>query len=97
MRVAELKKLGMVPEKDEITFFIKLEVKIQDIQDLGAKGDHLGRLAYGQDVLNAIYNSLTVSQYLKLMAVPGDKYSREKLMKSQDKLVEFGDQVGLWG
>ena len=50
--------LGPIPEKfrDQVTFFIDLERKIQDILDLGAKGEHLGRLAYGQEVFNAIYN-----------------------------------------
>ena len=97
LRVAELKKLGTVPEKyrDQVTFFIDLEAKIQDILDLGAKGDHLGRLAYGQDVFNAIYNNLTVSQHLKLVAVPGDKYSREKLIKSKDKLSEFREAANV--
>ena len=85
MRVSELKKLGSVPEKskDQVTFFIDLESKIQDILNLGAKGDHLGRLAYGQEVFNAIFNRLTVTQHLKLLAVPGDMCSREKLIKSR--------------
>jgi hypothetical protein len=60
-----------------------------DILDLGANGEHLGGLAYGQDVFNAIYNMLTVSQHLKLIAVSGDKYSREKLMNTKDKLMEL--------
>ena len=44
LRVSELKKLGTVPEKfkDQVTFFIDLEAKIQDILDLGAKGENLG-------------------------------------------------------
>ena len=91
--MAELKKLGKVPEKfmDQVTFFINLEAKIQDILDLGAKGEHLGRLAYGQDVFYAVYNLVTVSQHIKLLAVPGDKYSIEKLQKTKDKLMEFRD------
>ena len=67
----------MVPEKfrNQVTFFNNLEAKTQDILDLEAKGDHLGRLAYGQDVFNAIYNSLSVSisgslQYLGI-STPG--------------------------
>jgi hypothetical protein len=32
---------------------------------------------------------LTVSQHLTLIAVPGDKYYREKLIKTKDKLMEF--------
>ena len=50
LRVSALKKLGSVPEKfkDQVTFFIDLESKIQDILSLGAKGERLGRLAYGQ-------------------------------------------------
>jgi hypothetical protein len=91
LRVAELKKLGTVPEKykDQVSFFVVLEAKIQDILDLGAKGENQGRLAYGQDVFYAIYNLPTVSQHLQLLAVPGDKYSREKLMKTKDKSVEL--------
>ena len=65
--------------------------KIQDILDLGAKGDHLGRLAYGQDVSNAVYNLVTVSKHIRLLVVPGDKYSREKIEKTKDKLMEFRD------
>ena len=63
LRVSELKKLGTAPEKfkDQVTFFLDL-----DILNLGAKGEHLGRLAYGQDVFNAIYNLLTVSPHLGL-------------------------------
>ena len=57
--------------------------------DLGVKGEHLGRLTYGQEVFYAVYNLVTVSQNLKLLAVPGDKYSREKLEKTRDKLMEF--------
>ena len=38
---------------------------------------------------------LTVSQHLKLVAVPGDKYSREKLMKTKDKLVEFREAANV--
>jgi hypothetical protein len=97
LRVAELKKLGMVPEKvkDQVTFFIELEAKIQDILDLGAKGEHLGRLTYRQDVFNAIYNVLMISQHLKLIAVSGDKYSREKLMNTKDKLMEFRETANV--
>ena len=60
LRVAELKKLGSLPErfKDQVTFFMDLEGKIQEILDLGAKGDHLGRLAYGPDIFKAVYNLL---------------------------------------
>ena len=74
MRVSELKKLGSVPEKfkEQVTFFIELESKIQDILNLGAKGDHLGRLAYGQEVFNAIYNSVTVGKNLQLLELPGE-------------------------
>ena len=72
-----------------MAFFIDLESKIQDILDLGAKGEYLGRLAYGQEVFNAIFNLVTVSQFLKLRAVPGDKYSREKLENTKNKLMEF--------
>ena len=48
VRVAELKKMGALPErfKDQVTFYVDLEGKIQEILNLGAKGDHLGRLAY---------------------------------------------------
>ena len=79
----------------QVTFFIDLEAKLQDILDLRAKGDHLGRLAYGQDVFNAIYNNLAVSQNLKLVAVPWDKYSREKLIKTKDKLTEFREAANM--
>ena len=60
LRVAELKKLWSLPErfKDQVTFYVDLEGKIQEILNLGAKGDHLGRLAYGQDVFKAVYNML---------------------------------------
>ena len=73
--MSELKKLGPMPEKfmDQVKFFIDLEAKIQDILDLGTKGEHLVRLIYGQEVLNAVYNLVTVSQHLKLLAVQGDK------------------------
>ena len=92
LRVAELKKLGAVLEKyrDQVTFFIDLEAKIQDILDMGATGDHLGRLSYGQDVFNAIYNSLTVSQHLNLVALPGDKLNRSK-----EKLSEFREAANM--
>ena len=97
LRVSELKKLGTVPERyfDQVTFFINLEAKVQDILDLGAKDDHLGRLAYGQDVFNAIYNRLTASQHLKLLAVPWDKCSRENLIKTKDKLNEFREAANM--
>ena len=93
LRVSERKKLGLMPEKfkDQVAFFINLE----DILDLGAKGEHLGRLAYGQDVFNAVYNLVTVSQHIKLLAVPGDKYSIEKLQKTKDKLMEFRDTANM--
>ena len=86
--MSELKKLGTVPEKfkDQVTFYIDLESKIQDILNPGAKGEYLGRLAYGQEVFKAIYNLVTVGQLLKLRAVPGDKYSREKLENTKNKL-----------
>ena len=76
LRVSELKKLGPIPEKfkDQVTFFIDLEGKIQYILNLGAKGEHLGRLAYGQEVFNVIYNLVTVSQHIKLLPVQGDNY-----------------------
>ena len=69
--------------------------KIQDILDLGAKGYYLGRLAYGQDVFNAVYNLVTVSQHIKLHAVPGDKYSREKLENTKNKLMEFREAANI--
>ena len=61
LSVIELKKLGPQPEKykDQVVFFINLESKILD---LGAKGQYLGRLAYGQEVFNAIFNLVTVGQ-----------------------------------
>ena len=79
LRVAELKNMGSLPErfKDQVTFYVDLEGKIQEILDLGAKGGHLGRLAYGQDIFNAVYNLLKDRQVLKLLAVPGDKYSSQ--------------------
>ena len=91
LRVAELKKMGSLPErfKDQVTFYVDLEGKIQEILNLGAKGDHLGRLAYGQDIFNAVYNLLKDSQVLKLLAVPGDPYSRGKLENIKKKLGEF--------
>jgi len=91
LRVAELKKMGSLPErfKDQVTFYVDLEGKIQEILDLGAKGGHLGRLAYGQDIFNAVYNLLKDRQVLKLLAVPGDKYSRDKLENTKKKLGEF--------
>ena len=83
LRVAELKKLGSLPErfKDQVTFYVDLEGKIQEILNLGVKGDHIGRLAYGQDVFRAFYNFLKNSQILK--------YSREKLENTKKKLGEF--------
>ena len=91
LRVAEMKKLGSLPEryKGQVTFYVDLEGKIQEILNLGAKGDHLGRLAYGQDVFNAVYNLLKHNLILKLLAVPGSKYSREKLENTKKKLGEF--------
>ena len=91
LRVAELKKLGALPErfKDQVTFYVDLECKIQEILNLGAKGDHIGRLAYGKDVFKTIYNLMKTSQNLKLVAVKGDKYSREKLENTKKKLGEF--------
>ena len=88
LRVSESKNLGPQPEtyKEQVAFFIYLESKIQDILDLGSKGKYLGRLAYGQEVFNAVFNLVTVSQLLKLRAVPGDKYSREKLENTKNKL-----------
>ena len=62
---------------------------------MGAKRQHLGSFAYGQDIFNAIYNILTVSQHLKLLAVPGDKYSREKLIQSKNKLSEFRNAANM--
>ena len=38
-----------------------------------------------------IYNLVTVSQHINLLAVPGDKYSLEKLQKTKDNLMEFRD------
>ena len=49
----------------------------------------MGRLAYGQDIFRAIYNLLKNNQILKLLAVLGDKYSREKLENTKKKLGEF--------
>ena len=89
LRVSELKKLGPQPEKykDQVAFFIDLESKIQDILDLRGKGEYLRRLAYGQEVFNAVFNLVTVSQLLKLRAVPGDKYSKEKMENTKNKLM----------
>ena len=90
MRVSELKKLGPQPEKfkDQVSFFIDLEGKAQHILDLGAKGEHLGCLAYGLDVFNTIYNLLPVSKHIKLLAVRWDKYSRMKLENTRKKLMK---------
>ena len=49
----------------------------------GIKGDA------SVDKLGTVYNMVKVSQHITLMAVPGDKYSREKLEKTRDKLMEF--------
>ena len=72
-----------------------LEGKIQEILNLEGKGDHLGRLTYGQGVFRAVYNLLKNSQILKLLAVPGDKYSREKLENTKKKLSS-GLMTMLW-
>ena len=90
-------KLGPLPEKfkDQVSFFIDLEGKVQDILDLGAKGEHLGRLAYGQEVFNAIYKLVPISQHFKLQAVPGDNNSRMKLENTKKKVMKFRDTANL--
>ena len=49
----------------------------------------MGRIAYGQYVFNAIYNLVPIGQHVKLQAVPVDKYYREKLENTKDKLMQF--------
>ena len=64
--------------RDQVSYYVDLEGKIQDILDLGGKGGHFGGLAYGPDIFNAIYNPMKEGQMIKLHAVPGKKYSRRE-------------------
>ena len=91
-RLKELRGLGKLPPVDQgyqkqIQWYLSLDGVIQDILDLGDRGDDLADEAFKQITLRDVMNFFPDKIHLKLTSLPGRR--RQKLAKIKDQLKTY--------
>jgi hypothetical protein len=98
LKIGDLKKTGSKPEKfrDQVTWYIDLEGKIQQLLDLGSRNDDLGRVAFGHDVFNVILNLFPIRETIKLSKLSGTgKFTKDRLQEFQTTIASFREVANM--
>ena len=100
-RLKDLKKLGQLPGKDggqenyqkQVQWYLTLDGLLQDLIELGDRGEDLADEAFKQSTVRDILNLFPSKLHLKLSKLPGRK--REKLVNIKDQLQSFRNDAQL--